>query len=59
MPKTYLIRIDDEEIWRRFHSLCALQGCTIKETLWGLITDFVQNHEQGNEPKRPTKKEGE
>ena len=58
MAKTYLMRIDDEETWRRFHSLCALRGCSIKDALWTMITEFIRNQREGDEPKKPTKKGG-
>jgi hypothetical protein len=50
MPKTYLIRIDDEETWRKFHSICALKGLTIKDALWAMIMEFVKT--QGKEVKK-------
>jgi hypothetical protein len=41
MPKTYLFRIDDEETWRRFHSICALRGIKIKDAIEEMIKKFV------------------
>jgi len=45
MPKTYLLRIDDEETWRKFHSLCALKGIKIKDAIWSFIKGYVENQE--------------
>jgi hypothetical protein len=55
MAKTYLLRIDDEETWRWFHSLCALRGTKLKDAIWRMIEDFVRIQPQKKDAKQNEK----
>ena len=37
----YLIEVEDQ-LWRSFKSICAVQGIKIKDTIRSMIEDFVR-----------------
>ena len=55
MAKTYLIKIEDEETWREFHSICVLLGISLKDMVWSLIGEFVKKHGQRKENGKESK----
>ncbi len=43
MPKTYLLRGLDEDLWRTFKSAAALKGLSIKDAIIVAVKRFVQD----------------
>ena len=41
MAKTYLIRTPDEQTWRKFKTLAASEGETMRAIILRLITNYV------------------
>lgn len=55
--KKYLLNLEDDELWRKVKSRCALIDITIQDLIVGFLEQWIEREEKRDEKKREKKRE--